>query len=74
MFQQGIVSAYEIECDLAERNRSNEATDSYTWFQTTASLGPNWVERATRHLGHTLIKIGQQLENYSLNTAPAMNK
>ena len=74
MFQQGIVSAFEIECDLAERNRSNVATDSYAWFQTTASLETNWVERATRRLGQTLIKIGQQLENYSLNTAPAMSK
>lgn len=74
MFQQGIISAYEIECNLAERNRTDEATDNYAWFQTTASFEPNWVERATRYLGQTLIKVGQRLENYSLNTAPALGK
>ena len=74
MFQQGIISAYEIECDLAERNRADESTDNHTWVQATATFELNWMERATRLFGQALIKLGQRLENYSLNTAPAISK
>jgi hypothetical protein len=74
MFQQGIISAYEIECDLAERNRTDATVDEHSWVQATTAFELSWMKRATRQAGQTLIKLGRRLENYSLNTTPAMSK
>ena len=76
MFPQPI-SEFEIRCDMAERQQPShidETGESLRWFHPTVTQQSNWLAIASNRLGRAFVSIGQQLQGYSLNAAPAPAK